>query len=83
MHPIYIYITTATRLIDELLSILRRYLLFIAGGVSYAETRAAYEQMQAAQKEVIVGATHITNPSQYLVDVGNLHTSNTKREVMI
>ncbi|RYG93834.1 hypothetical protein EON65_58350 [archaeon] len=43
----------------------------------------AYEQMQAAQKEVIIGATHITNPSQYLVDVGNLHTSNTKREDLL
>jgi syntaxin-binding protein 1 len=61
-----------------------RNIVFIAGGAAFAELRVAYEVMQKEQKEVILGSTHISNPSQYLVDVGNLHSSSTvKREDMI
>lgn len=63
-----------------------RYMVFIAGGASFAELRVAYELMQKESKEIIVGSTHITNPDTYLVDVGSLHSpSNTvaKREDML
>eukprot|EP01039_Chlorochromonas_danica_P009995 gene9995-11054_t len=61
-----------------------RNLVFIAGGVAYAEMRVCYELMAKEQKEIIVGSTHVMNPSQYLVDVGSLNTSSTaKREDML
>lgn len=60
-----------------------RNLVFIAGGAAYSELRVAYELMQSSQKEVVLGSTHITNPSQYLVDVGSLHASAGKREDML
>ena len=51
-----------------------RYIVFIAGGVSFTETRVGYEIMLQHSKEVIVGGSHIINPSSYLVDVGALNT---------
>lgn len=61
-----------------------RNLIFVAGGAAFAELRTTYELMQKEQKEVIIGSTHITNPSQYLVDVGSLHTPSTaKREDLL
>jgi len=51
-----------------------RYLVFIAGGASYAEMRVIYELMAKEQKECILGTTHFLTPENYLVDVGSLHT---------
>ena len=52
-----------------------RYLVFIAGGVSYSELRVANELMQKESREVIIGGSHVINPDTYLVDVGALNTS--------
>lgn len=63
-----------------------RYIVFIAGGATYAELRVGYETMTAQQREVIIGSTHITNPSSYLVEVGALPAASSaggKREDMI
>jgi syntaxin-binding protein 1 len=49
-----------------------RFISFIAGGVSYSETRVGYELMQQHSKEVIVGSTNVITPESYLVDVGSL-----------
>lgn len=50
-----------------------RFLVFIAGGVTYAETKAAYELMLKDQKEIVFGSTNMTTPDVYLSDVGSLH----------
>jgi syntaxin-binding protein 1 len=46
-----------------------RFMVFIAGGVSYAELRSAYESMMHNTKEVIVGSSHIVNPEGYLENI--------------
>mmetsp|Transcript_16566 Transcript_16566/g.28042 ORF Transcript_16566/g.28042 Transcript_16566/m.28042 type:complete len:620 (+) Transcript_16566:138-1997(+) len=51
-----------------------RYLVFVAGGVSYSELRAGYELMAKESKEVIIGGSHFISPDTYLVDVGALNT---------
>ena len=53
-----------------------RFIAFVAGGVSYSETRAGYELTLLHSKEVIVGSSHIITPDSYLVDVGSLDSPN-------
>jgi syntaxin-binding protein 1 len=60
-----------------------RYIVFVAGGVTYSETRAGYELMQQHSKEVIIGSSHIITPDSYLVDIGSLHRKNTASVVDI
>jgi syntaxin-binding protein 1 len=50
-----------------------RFMVFIAGGITFAETKVAYELMMKEQKEVVFGSTNITTPDSYLSDVGSLH----------
>mmetsp|Transcript_25416 Transcript_25416/g.27786 ORF Transcript_25416/g.27786 Transcript_25416/m.27786 type:complete len:631 (+) Transcript_25416:78-1970(+) len=50
-----------------------RFLVFVAGGITYGETKIAYDLMMSQQKEVVFGSTHITTPDSYLSDVGSLH----------
>lgn len=52
-----------------------RYMAFVAGGISFAEMREAYELMAKDNKEIVVGGTHIINPTQYLDEVANLTSS--------
>lgn len=54
-----------------------RFLVFVAGGVSYAETRAGYELMTQHKKEVIVGSTTLMSPGQYIKTVGLLDSALT------
>ena len=63
-----------------------RFLVFIAGGVSFSELRVAYELMQKESKEVVIGSTHIQSPDSYMVDIGSLHTipsTSQKRELLL
>lgn len=66
-----------------------RYMVFIAGGLSYPEMRVGYELMQRESKEVVIGGSHLISPDQFIVDVGALQTSSSnavghvKREDMI
>ena len=52
-----------------------RFIVFVAGGVCYSETRAGYELMNQHSKEIIVGGSHVITPDSYLVDVGVLDSS--------
>ncbi|KAJ2492647.1 syntaxin binding protein 1 [Coemansia sp. RSA 2050] len=49
-----------------------RVILFIIGGVTYSEVRAAEEISAKYNREVIVGSTHIVEPSTYLKEVSSL-----------
>lgn len=51
-----------------------RYIVFIAGGVSYSELKTAHELMNSSGKEVIIGGTHLINPNIYLRDVASLNS---------
>lgn len=52
-----------------------RCMVFIAGGISYAETRAGYELMNQYKKEVITGSTNLMSPNEYM-DLVNFLDSN-------
>ncbi|KAJ2686059.1 syntaxin binding protein 1 [Coemansia spiralis] len=49
-----------------------RVILFVIGGVTYSEVRAAEEISAKYNREVIVGSTHIVEPSAYLKEVSSL-----------
>lgn len=51
-----------------------RYIVCVAGGVSYSELRTAYELMNLSGKEVVIGGTHLISPNTYLKDVASLNT---------
>lgn len=49
-----------------------RNLVFLAGGVTFAELRVGGEMMQSTNKEVIVGGSSLVSPYSYMVDIGSL-----------
>ncbi|KAJ2816682.1 syntaxin binding protein 1, partial [Coemansia furcata] len=49
-----------------------RVILFVIGGVTYSEVRAAEEISAKYNREVIIGSTHMLEPSTYLKDVSSL-----------
>ncbi|CAK9783281.1 Sec1-like protein [Cutaneotrichosporon oleaginosum] len=50
----------------------QRYIIFVAGGVTYSEIRQAYTLSAALGKDIIIGSTHIITPESYLKDVRSL-----------
>ena len=53
-----------------------RFLVYIAGGVAYNELRTAHDLMTQHTKEIVIGGSHIINPSTYMHDVATLHSSS-------
>ena len=51
-----------------------RGFVFIAGGVSYAELRVAYEMMRKNGKEIVIGSTHLITPKSFLEELKTLDT---------
>ncbi|KAJ2033824.1 syntaxin binding protein 1 [Coemansia sp. S3946] len=49
-----------------------RVILFVIGGVTYSEVRAAEEISAKYNREVIIGSTHMVEPSTYLKEVSSL-----------
>ncbi|OAD74659.1 hypothetical protein PHYBLDRAFT_144034 [Phycomyces blakesleeanus NRRL 1555(-)] len=47
-------------------------ILFIAGGMTYAEIRSAYELSETFNREVYIGSTHIITPDQFVADLSGL-----------
>ncbi|XP_048586949.1 syntaxin-binding protein 1 [Nematostella vectensis] len=60
-------------------SLVPRLIVFIVGGVTYSETRSAYEVSRASagrqEWEVLIGSDQITTPQAYLDKLRNLPTS--------
>ena len=55
-----------------------RYLVFVAGGISYAEVRGGYELMTQYKKEVIIGSTNVISPPEYINVVSFLDSAVSK-----
>jgi syntaxin-binding protein 1 len=53
-----------------------RIIVFIAGGMTHAEMRTAYEIGQAHQRVVFIGSTHIITPKLFLRDLSQLRAAN-------
>nr|CCM16509.1 Sec1/Munc18 related protein, putative [Leishmania guyanensis] len=50
----------------------RRIVLFVLGGVTYGEVRAAYEISQTAHVEVFVGGTSVLTPDRFISSLDSL-----------
>ncbi|KAI9505744.1 Sec1-like protein, partial [Coemansia spiralis] len=49
-----------------------RIILFVIGGITLSEVRAAEEVARKQGREIIVGSTHIADPSSYLKEISSL-----------
>lgn len=49
-----------------------RVIVFIAGGMTHAEMRTAYEVSNANQRAIFVGSTHIITPKAFLDDLSRI-----------
>ncbi|KAJ3378709.1 vacuolar sorting protein VPS33/slp1, partial [Entophlyctis sp. JEL0112] len=50
-----------------------RVIVFVLGGLTYSEIRAANEVMLETQRDVIIGSTHVLNPHSFLDTLKTLH----------
>lgn len=50
----------------------QRYIIFVAGGVTYSEIRQAYVLGEALNKDIYIGSTHIITPESFLKDLRSL-----------
>lgn len=49
-----------------------RQLVFVVGGLCFSELRVAREVMSKESKEIIIGSTHFTKPTDFMQDVSKL-----------
>ncbi|KAI9022176.1 Sec1-like protein [Phycomyces nitens] len=47
-------------------------IIFIAGGMTYAEMRSAYELSETFNREVYIGSTHVITPDSFVTDLSML-----------
>ncbi|KAI8875001.1 Sec1-like protein [Backusella circina FSU 941] len=47
-------------------------IIFVVGGITYAEIRSAYELSETYDREVYIGSTHVITPEQYVKDLSLL-----------
>ena len=50
----------------------QRIIVFVAGGATYAESRACYEVSQAMSRDVILATSHMLNPKLFMRQLGEL-----------
>ncbi|RIB21202.1 Sec1-like protein [Gigaspora rosea] len=55
-----------------------RIIVFITGGVTYSELRAAYEITTKHRQDVIIGSTHIITPQKFVEDLAVLRKPPTR-----
>ncbi|KAJ3365900.1 vacuolar sorting protein VPS33/slp1 [Allomyces arbusculus] len=46
--------------------------IFVVGGMTYSEIRAAYEATAKCNREVVIASTHVITPTRFLDDLRNL-----------
>ena len=51
-----------------------RQLVFVVGGLCFSELRVAREVMAKESKEIIIGSTHFTKPTDFMQDLSKLST---------
>jgi len=49
-----------------------RCLVFVVGGLCFSELRVTREVMSKESKEIIIGSTHFTKPTDFMQDVSKL-----------
>ena len=49
-----------------------RQIVFVVGGLCFSELRVAREVMSKESKEIIIGSTHFTKPTDFMQDVSKL-----------
>ena len=54
-----------------------RYIVFIAGGVSYSELKVATDSMLQHTKEIVIGGSHLISPTDFLVDIAEIEGNDT------
>ncbi|KAJ3409160.1 vacuolar sorting protein VPS33/slp1 [Chytridiales sp. JEL 0842] len=52
-----------------------RVIVFVLGGLTFSEIRSAYEVMKDSQRDILIGSTAITNPTQFINLLKDLHKS--------
>jgi syntaxin-binding protein 1 len=53
-----------------------RFLVFVAGGITYSEIRSISELEVQHKKEILIGGSHILNPKTYVSDVAKMDPSS-------
>lgn len=59
----------------------QRILVFMAGGATYAESRACYEMTQTTSKDVFLASSHMLNPAFFLRQLGDLSTDKRRLDI--
>lgn len=59
----------------------QRFIVFIAGGATYAEARACYEISRQMSKDVFLASSHMLTPSLFLRQVGDLSTDKRRLDI--
>ncbi|POS87189.1 hypothetical protein EPUL_002201 [Erysiphe pulchra] len=50
----------------------QRFIVFIAGGATYSESRACYEVSKASEKDILLATSHMIKPALFVRQVGDL-----------
>ncbi|KAN0067471.1 Sec1-like protein [Elaphomyces granulatus] len=59
----------------------QRIIVFMAGGATYAESRACYEVAQASSKDVFLATSHMLTPGLFLRQVGDLSADKRRLDI--
>ncbi|KAI6247762.1 hypothetical protein HI914_03914 [Erysiphe necator] len=50
----------------------QRFIVFIAGGATYSESRACYEISKASEKDILLATSHMIKPALFIRQIGDL-----------
>ncbi|KAI9724133.1 MAG: hypothetical protein M1812_000852 [Candelaria pacifica] len=59
----------------------QRIIVFIAGGATYAESRACYEVSRATSRDIFLATSHMVTPSLFLRQLGDLSVDKRKLDI--
>ena len=59
----------------------QRIIVFMAGGATYAESRACYEVSRSSSKDVVLTTSHMLTPSLFLRQVGDLSVDKRRLDI--
>lgn len=46
-----------------------KFIVFVAGGITYSETRACQQVAESSNREIFLGSTHILTPQDFVVSL--------------